>query len=59
LGWGPKLAFRFHTHFNRVTDLFFECGYQLNYDTTCMLLDGKSDRYNETKNSLLIRAWVG
>jgi predicted N-acetyltransferase YhbS len=59
LGWGPNLAFRFHTHFYRLTDLFFECGYQLICDTTCMLLDGKSDHYHETNNSILIRAWVG
>jgi predicted N-acetyltransferase YhbS len=59
LGLGPKLAFRFHTHFNRLTDLLFECGYQLTCDTTCMLLDGKSARYHEAKDSLLMRAWVG
>ncbi len=57
--WGEKIMFRFHTRFNRITDILFRYKYNLSSDMTCMLLTGKTGEFENHSKSLHLRPWVG
>jgi predicted N-acetyltransferase YhbS len=53
----PSGWIQFHTHCDRLTEIFLACGYRVTQDLTCMLLPSRTPAFTQPISGLLIRPW--